>query len=72
MSALNEIDVNKLHGLTGLQLRFAIGTEFWNWYNLHKNDAVVQINVWLIHKTFRVCDVRSLFERLFGPEPVAP
>lgn len=43
---------------------------FWGWYEKHKDLKLVSVGWWFIRKTVRVSDLRSVFEMLFGPEPV--
>lgn len=70
MAALDDINLTKLAQATGPgDLRTQIAREFWTWYELHKNDAVITLNIWIAKKTFRVMDVMPLFVRLFGAEP---
>ena len=71
MSALSDVsqDVSIPPELKALAVSI-LAPLFWKWYHDHINDTLFKVSWWIFHKTVHVSDLYSVFELLFGPEPL--
>lgn len=60
-------DYNLQSGVVGA-LRRKIASEFWEWYQEHKDEAIKSRQLLLWRVTIRVRDLKGIFVQLFGPE----
>jgi hypothetical protein len=47
-------------------LREAVADLFWSWFDLHRNDVVLERKVFIFPLRVHVRDLEGLFQRLFG------
>ena len=82
MSAIREVDLGRvINANVDINLpwgnlldqiveaaRKAIGDDMWRWFRENQNVSILKVKKWIFSWTFKVKDVRFLFELLFGPE----
>lgn len=83
MSVLNEVDLSGVAAAAHSQevttfpgipdearnaVRSAVASVFWEWFELHKGQAIAHVHFWLFSREVKVDDLREVFTLLFGPQ----
>jgi hypothetical protein len=65
---LDEISLENapVHASAEDAIKAVLRDEIWKWLDAHANDEIWTANILFVHKTFRVRDLETVFEALFG------
>lgn len=73
MAALDRISLASNLGISPDVIRRIASEAIWRWYDEHKNEEILKISLWFIHKTYYIEDLTHLpiggniIERIAGP-----